>query len=144
MSYKYNERSQAWELIWRKNLNLGEGGGGSGSMPPPPHPPLLHRLTRVHTPLLSHLNWSLGPAMYAIKIKNCNIMKPCADVFQASFPHKLSLSAQLVFLFHKVIFIILKSMSLFGVVQQFKKKKKKKFFKLHMQSGSCTVKWTWV
>ena len=44
--------------------------------------------------------------MCAIKIKNCNITKPHAIVFQASlFPHKLSLLAQLVF-FCKVIFII--------------------------------------
>ena len=78
-----------------------------------------HHLTRAHTPLLSHLNRRLGPAMYAIKIKNCNIMKMHAVVFQTSFPHKLSLPAQLVFLFRKVTFIILKSMSLFGVVQPF-------------------------
>ena len=64
-------------------------GVGSGSMPPPPHPPCNHCLTPAHTPLLSHLNWRLGPATYAIKIKNCNIMKLCDDVFRVSFPYKL-------------------------------------------------------
>ena len=39
-----------------------------------------HQLTRVHTPLLSHLNQKLGPATYAIKIKNCNITKPRAPM----------------------------------------------------------------
>ena len=67
-----------------------------------------HHLTPVRTPL-SYLNWKLGPAMY--EIKNCKIMEPCANAFQASFPHKLSLSAQLIFFLYKVAsFIILKSM----------------------------------
>ena len=57
--------------------------------------------------------------MYEIKIKNCNIMKPHTDSFQASLtPHKLSLPAQLVFFFRKVT-IILNSMSPFGLLQQF-------------------------
>ena len=58
--------------------------------------------------------------MYEIKIKNCNIMKLHVDVFhfQASLsPHKLSVPAQLVFI-HKVTFIRLKSMSLFGDAKQ--------------------------
>ena len=79
-----------------------------------------HHLTHIHTPISSHLNWKLGPLTCEIKISNCNITKPRADVFQASFPHKLSPPAQLIYL--KVApFIILKSMSLFGVAQQFKK-----------------------
>ena len=55
----------------------------------------------------------------AVKIKNYNTTKPCADAFQASFPHKLSLPAQLVFPFRKVTFIILKNMSLFRVAAFF-------------------------
>ena len=52
--------------------------------------------------------------------QDCNIMQPSADVFQASFPHKLSLPAQLVFFLHKVAsFIILKSMSLYVAVKYF-------------------------
>ena len=70
-------------------------------------------------PLLLHLNWKLGPAIYAIKIKNCSITKPHTDALQASLsPHTLSLPAQLVFFFRKMT-IILKSMSLFGVAEQF-------------------------
>ena len=62
--------------------------------------------------------------MYEIKIKNYKITEPRADAFKASFPHKHLLPAQLVFFLHKVAsFILLKSMSLFGVAQQFKKNK---------------------
>ena len=72
----------------------------------------------AHSPLVN-LNWRLDPVTYEIKIKNCNIMKPHADAFQASLsPHRLSLPGQLVF-FCKMTFIILKSMSLFEVAQQF-------------------------
>ena len=81
-----------------------------------------HHLTPVCTPLSSHLNWKLGTAMYEIKISDCNIMTPSTNAFQASFAHKLSLPAQLVFFLRKVAsFVILRSMSLFGVAQQLKK-----------------------
>ena len=61
-----------------------------------------HHLTPVRTPLLSYLNWKLGPATYEIKIKNCKITEMHTDMFQASFPHKFSLSAQVVIFFRKV------------------------------------------
>ena len=72
----------------------------------------------THSPLVTFkLNVRSGSAMY--EIKNCNIMKPHTDSFQASLtPHKPSLPAQLVFFFHKMT-IILNSMSLFGLLQQF-------------------------
>ena len=55
---------------------------------------LKHHLTQTHTLLLSHLNRKLGPAMYAIKIKNCNITKPGADAFQAPLsPHTFTPSS---------------------------------------------------
>ena len=40
-----------------------------------------HHLTLMHMPLLSHLNWKLGPLMYEIKTNNCNFTKSCADAF---------------------------------------------------------------
>ena len=62
-----------------------------------------------------------GPATYEIKISNCNIMKPSPNAFQALFPYKLSLPAQLVFfLCNMASFITLRSMSLFGVARQLK------------------------
>ena len=162
---------QAWELIWKKNWNL----GGPGHAPPPPPPPEnsppqnlcnmwlpcghfyenifiyfyshCHQLvTRWKPPHFKtsndwsppqtpsdtcaqlssykiYLNPKLGPVMYEIKIKHWKIMAELhTGVFQTSFPHKLSLPAQLTFFLHKVASIILKSMSLFGVVQQFIKK----------------------
>ena len=81
-----------------------------------------HHLTHACTLLSSHLNQKLGPAMYKIKISNCNIRKPSPNAFQASFLHKLSLPAQLVFFCKVASFIILKSMSLFGVAQQLQNK----------------------
>ena len=93
-----------------------------------------HHLIQVHTPLLSHLNWRLGPVMYAIKIRNYNITKQHADAFQASFPQKCSLPARLVFLFCKVTCIILKSMSLFRVAQQFFNY----FWKPHVQTNGVS------
>ena len=55
---------------------------------------LKHHLTQMHTLLLSHLNRRLGPAMYAIKIKNCNITKPGAGAFQAPLsPHTFTPSS---------------------------------------------------
>ena len=80
-----------------------------------------HHLTPVRTPLLSHLNRTLGPTTYEIKTSNCNITKPSTVASQASFPNKRSLPAQLVFFLRKMAsFIILRSMSLFGVAQQLK------------------------
>ena len=80
-----------------------------------------HHLTPMRTPLLSHLNRTLGPATYEIKTYNCNITKPSTVASQASFPNERSLPAQMVFFLRKMAsFIILRSMSLFGVAQQLK------------------------
>ena len=76
--------------------------------------------TPLSSPSWFHRNPKLGPAMYEIQISNCNITKPGADAFKDWFPHKLSLPAQQVFFLRKVAFIILKTMSLLGVAQQFK------------------------
>ena len=55
---------------------------------------LKHHLTQMHTLLLSHLNRRFGPAMYATKIKNCNITKPGAGAFQAPLsPHTFTPSS---------------------------------------------------
>ena len=73
-----------------------------------------HQLTPVCSPLW-YLNWKLGPAMYEIKISNCNIRKPSANAFQASFPNKPSLAAQLAVFLHKVAsFIIPKTVIVWG------------------------------
>ena len=136
LSPHLNQRlDRAMHAVKIKNCNITKRRAGAFQAPLSPHklslPPQLvflrkvtdlylkHHLTRMHTLLSSHLNRRLGPAMHAVKIKNCNITKRRAGVFQAPLsPHKLLLPPQLVFL-HKVTFIILKSMSLFGVVQQF-------------------------
>ena len=77
-----------------------------------------HHLTRADTLVGSKLKVRSCDVWNEIKIKNCNITKPRADVFQASLsPHKLSLPAQLVF-FRKVTII------LFGVAQHFNRRYK--------------------
>ena len=69
-----------------------------------------HQLTPVCSPLW-YLNCKLGPAMYQIKISNRNITKLSANAFQASFPNKPSLAAQMAVFLHKVAsFIIPKTM----------------------------------
>ena len=79
-----------------------------------------------------YLNVKSGSVTYEIKIKNCNIMEPHADVFQDLFPHRFSLPAQPVFYFCEVAsFIIMKSCAAV----------KNCFLKLHVQMEFQVSDW---
>ena len=97
----------------------------------PPHFKTSNDWSPPQTPSNSY---TLSPFIVSkLKVRSCNVWNQDQKLLQnlrtthwcvqASFPHKFSLPSQLVFFFHKLAsFIILKSMSLFGVAQQMKLK----------------------